>query len=187
MTRFQRGDERLVVDDGAACGVHHDRAHWQQPNSFGIQPMIGLGVGRTIDRKELALREHVLRSGVEDRAQLLIRGKAPAIGVVDFHIESASPPGHSLANAAHAKDPEMLAGDMGPEHSGRRPARPGCLPDHPLAFMGPSGSAQHQKHRDVRGSIRQDVGRVGHDDAARLGGGGVDMFIADREGGDNLD
>ena len=52
--------------------------------------------------------------------------------------------------------------------------------DEPLCFAKPPGRHQDQRHRDVGGRIREDAGRVRHDDRARGAGRDVDVVVADR-------
>jgi hypothetical protein len=106
---------------------------------------------------------------------------------MDLHVETARPLGDCLADAAHAEYAEPFAGEVRAQHPGRRPTRPCPFAHHALAFVGAAGSAQQKQHGDVGGGVSQHIGRVGDDNAAGLGGCGVDMLVTDRKGGNDFD
>lgn len=86
-----------------------------------------------------------------------------------------------------AVDSQALAGHMDAHHGGRAPDAPGVAADGPLALVSPAGSAENEQEGDIRGRIGQHVGRVADDDAPALAGLEVDVFVADRECGDDAD
>ena len=105
---------------------------------------------------------------------------------MDAESEAARPARHRTADPAHADDAEPLAIDPVAKHAGRRPAGPFAGPRHLVALGDAARHGQHQRHRDVGRIFGQDSRRVGNGDAARLGGGKVDMVHARSERSDQL-
>jgi hypothetical protein len=106
---------------------------------------------------------------------------------VNLQAEGMRPACHGLADAAHADDAEPLSPDAMAEHPGRRPARPVLtLGEDRGAFDQPPRHRENQRHGHVGGVLGQNFRRVGHGDAARMGGNDVDIVDAVAEIGDQL-
>ena len=112
-------------------------------------------------------------------------GRQPrAVVVVDRHVEAAGARATAWPMRPMPRMPRRLPVTWRPSMSVGAQELQLSLAHHPLALAGAARGAQHQQHGDVGGGVGQHVGRVGDDDAARLGGRQVDMLVADREGGD---
>jgi hypothetical protein len=93
---------------------------------------------------------------------------------------------HRLADAAHADDPQPLAGDSPAQHPGRRPAGEPAFADDVGAFDDPPQHGHHQRHGQVGGVLGQHPWGVGDDDPLRVGRHHVDVVDAGPEVGDQL-
>ena len=103
------------------------------------------------------------------------------------HAERLRPPRDGLADPARPHDPEDLALQVPPEQQVRRPAREASRPHHPVAFDDPARQGEHQRDREVRRGVGQDVRRIGHHDSPRRGRRPVDLVDADGVARDDLE
>ncbi len=104
---------------------------------------------------------------------------------MDLHVEGAGALGHSPADLAHAENSEPLAVEPLADELHGLPAAPFLLLQKPLALGRAPGRAKNKQHGDFGGGDGDGVGRVRHADAARFGGGKVDVIEADGIGGDD--
>ena len=64
--------------------------------------------------------------------------------------------------------PELLAAQLHAEHEVERPAVPAAAPNQPIAFGDPPRDRQNQGPGELGDRFGEHIGRVRHDDAARL-------------------
>lgn len=107
--------------------------------------------------------------------------------VMNLHIQPARLAGKGAAHAAHTDDPEPRTGELfADQHRGRPrlplPAAHKLVPRHRMPR-----SPQHQHQRQFRRSIRQNAGRVRHDNSPRLEAGQVAVIHPDGVVGDDLE
>ncbi len=88
------------------------------------------------------------------------------------------------ADAPHANNAKPLAPDTMPQHGCWRPATPFAAADHAFTFGHATRYRKNQRHRHVGGVFGQDIGCVGHGDAARPCGLQIDMVNTRPEIGD---
>ena len=103
----------------------------------------------------------------------------------DRHAEGSGALRHRLPMRPEPDDAELPAAQLHAEQLVERPSLPVAAPQHPLAFAQPAGHGQDQRQREIGRGIRQDVRRVGDDDAPLTRGGDVDVVVADGDVGDD--
>ena len=119
-------------------------------------------------------------------ALLQLRRQAIKVAVVDFHTEAAGYARQFPPDPAEAEDAELLTLQRHAQELGGRPAFPFAGADHPLPLTGAAGGHQHQGEGAFGRGEGENLRRVRHHDAARVGGGDVDMVETDAECGDDL-
>ena len=127
---------------------------------------MGFRRGGAVKGQKLAHRQQVVKVLVVDGSALELRAQAMPVVVVDFHVEAARSSRHDLADPAHADDAQAFSGQLDPELADRTPVRPGVGAQHAGALVGTPCRTEHQQQCNFRGRIAEDLGRVGHGDAA---------------------
>ena len=112
--------------------------------------------------------------------------RASRARVGDGHAERRRLVGDRAADAADADEAELLAAQLHAEHVVERPAAPRAGAHHALAFAEPPRDREDQAPGEIGARVGQHVGRVGDGDAARAAGRHVDVVVADRDVGDDL-
>ena len=179
---------RFDFDEAAARRRDDDRRLLHRCKLSGADDALGLGRHRQMDADEICRRDSVLQR----RHRLYprrVHGSVAHVGIVGehSHAEGLRTLTHLTADPAEAQDPEGLAVDV-------QAPQEVPLPGLPLAGAGvmvglhdPAGGRHQQRPREIRGRLGEDVGRVGDHDPAPTGGGHVDVVVADRDVGDDLE
>ena len=101
--------------------------------------------------------------------------------VEDAHVESRGAPRDGAADPSEAQDAERLAVHVGAPEEIPLPALPLARAREVVGLDDAPGGRHQERPREVGGGLGEDVGRVGHDDAAAPGGRDVDVVVADRD------
>ena len=102
-------------------------------------------------------------------ALLQLRRQAIKVAVVDFHTEAAGYARQFPPDPAEAEDAELLTLQRHAQELGGRPAFPFAGADHPLPLTGAAGGHQHQGEGAFGRGEGENLRRVRHHDAARVG------------------
>jgi len=154
----------------------------------GREQVIGGRRVRAVHRNDVHPGQHLVEALPIGRLQLLGDARADrfSVVVVDLQAERPGAAGDRLADPAHADDSQPLAGDTAAHHPGGRPAVEVSGLGDVGAFDDPAGHGHDQRHGQVSGVLGEDARGVGDGDAARVGGGDVDVIDARPEIGDQL-
>ena len=99
------------------------------------------------------------------------------------HVEAARPLRHRPADTAHTEDAERLASHAHAEQIALPNPIPPSRAHDLVVFVGAPRRRQQHHEGEVGRAFRQHVGRVGHDDTARLRRRNIDVVVADTAGG----
>ena len=179
--RFERGDQRPIIDQAAARGVGDDRAPGQHRQPRFAQPLPRSRATRRVQRKNLARAKEPLLVGVENRARLALGRQARDVVVVHFHREPARNPRKLPPDPAHPENPEPSPRNFRPDELRRSPAHPLPCAHQPLALARPPRRGEDQQHGKLGGRDRKHVRRVAHADPAQLRRIEIDMLEPDAE------
>ena len=184
MARFERVIERVLDDEAAARAIDDAHALLHLGDRRRIDDAARLVGQRRVQRDEIGAAEDVVELDLLDadldrplRRQERIEGD-------DLHLEAERPVGDDRADIAAADDAQRLVEELD--------AHEAVL--LPLAGMGRgiglgdlAGQRHHQRDRVLGRGDGVAEGRVHHDDAARRGGGNVDIVDADAGAADHLE
>ncbi len=160
----QRLDQGLFIDDRAAGRVDQDgvRLH---PGQLGRPDQVPC-----LLRQGHVKRQHV-RCGQQGRQihRLHLVGRfvfwlAGSAVVGNRHAEGLCPGGDGSADPAHADDPQLLAGQVGPDHQAKGGAELFLRSDQPVGFRDPARGRQQQRPGQFGCAVRHLVRQVGDHD-----------------------
>ncbi|ENN84449.1 hypothetical protein RHSP_22289 [Rhizobium freirei PRF 81] len=183
-------DQRRLIDDIAARRVDDVACRLQQRQAAGGDQMIRRRRRRAVDRNDVDAGEHLVEAVPIGRLQFVLRRRIDplAIVIMDRKAECLGAAGNGGAYAPHADNADTLAVNASPQHPGRRPSGPfaGIIRQDAGTFRQPSRDGENERHGHVGGIFGQDIGRVGHGDAATSRSFDIDMIGAVGETGNQL-
>ena len=141
-----------------------------------------------MDADEVRLAEQWIELAAR-HAQLLLhlRGGWELVVVDDAHAERPGATSHAAPDATETHDAQRGATDVVPEQHVDRPAGKGAAADETVGLEQPAAGRHQQGEGEIGGGVVEDSGRVGDHDAVPGGGGDVDVVVADRHVGDDLE
>ena len=94
--------------------------------------------------------------------------------------------GDRTADAADSDQAELFSAQLHAQHVVERPAAPCAGANHALAFAKPTRHREDERPGEICARVRQHVRRIGHGNAARAARRDIDVVVADRNVGDDL-
>ena len=174
--RLERRDQRVLVDDGAAGDVHQVTVRAERVEDGGVHQPVGAGPARGEHDQHVARLRERDGAGVVGPRDVLRTARV----VVHLGAEGLQP---LRRGGADTTQPEH-ADDRAAHVAGQRhllAARPRATADEPVGRRDPAQHVDDEERGQVGHRVGQHVGGVGHDDAAPLGLGHVDVVVADAE------
>ena len=187
VTVFQRLDQRIVIDQRAACAVHQHRPASHLRQRHAVDHANGLGRRRTGE-------DHDIR-GAQQIGQLRVIGDVAGHGaggqrsrvmIGDPHPQRAQDAGDLAPDPAHADDPRGAPLQFKTDQLGRVPALPRPRAHQINAFLRPPRQPECQEHRRFRHRRAEHIGRIEHPDPAFGQGFQIQMVRTHRIGCDDL-
>ncbi len=179
----ERVDQRVVVDQLAARGVHDPHAVLHLRDRRGVDHAARLGVRRQVQRQEIGALEHPVE-GVALDAELLeaLGGDERVVGE-HAHLEADRAPRDLLADPAEAEHAERLLGEL---DAAPLRALPAALLERGMRLRNVACEGNEQADRVLgrRDDVR--LGRVGDDDSATRRRVDVDVVDPHSRAADHL-
>ena len=182
------GQSRLV-DHFTAGRIDQDGMGLKQLHAPGGQEVEGCGRVGAVDRHHIHAGQHLVEALPIGGLQLFFDAWADGFAVVimDLQTKGLGALGHGLTDPAHTDNAQALAIDPATHHPGRRPALKAAALNHLSALNDAAGGGQNKGHGHIGGVFGQNAGRIGHGNAARIGGGDIDIIDPGPEIGDQLE
>ena len=177
-------DERLLVDQLAACSVDESRPVAHAGERVPVHDPARLRAERQVQRQELGFLEHVahrLRALDPELAVALLRDERVVRD--DAHPETARPAGDLLTDPPEAEHAERLAGELDPAPLRALPA---ALLECGVRLRDVPRERDEQPDGVLRGGDDRRLGRVRDDDPAARRGLDVDVVHPDAGAADHL-
>ena len=142
LSRLQRSDQIVVVDEIAARGVHDNGAARELRQRRRVDRAASLGRRRRADRQHVAHGEQAVERVVIDRA-LLVGGVATAaIIIMNLHVEGAGALGDGLSDLAQPHNAEPLAVESAPNELHGLPTARLLVLQKPFALRARAGPSR---------------------------------------------
>ena len=148
-----------------------------------------MGIGRigSVNADEIGLlQQFVHRNMRKVIGCLFLWRKALAIVVQDLHVEAAGPPRHCFANPARANQSECGMVNLGAAEEQRSPVRKFARPYITFRLGHAARRRNQQAECQVRRCVGEDARRIGDCDPKTSSGRDIDVIIANRHIGDQL-
>ena len=184
---LKRRDERGIVDHAAARGIDEDRARFHFLQFRRADVIMRRRRIRHLQHDEIGLREQFVLARVLRVEPFLDVARQPVAVVVEHaHLETGRAPHDLLPDAPHADHAERGVMHVDAEHLLQVPAAP-----LPLAHVGfglgkAARRREYQRPGEIRRAVVEHARRVGRHDAARAARRNVDVVVAYRDVGDDL-
>ena len=179
LPRSDRLDERLLVDERAARGVHEPRAVAHPPDRVAIDEAAGLVGERGVERHDVRGAEQLVeRLGLLDTQVAEPVAAHERVVRDDVHRQAECAPRDLLSDPSEADHAERLPGQL---DSPVARALPATLLQRRMRLRDVSGERDDQSDRLLRSRHDRRLGRVrDHDPATRCG---VHVHVVDADAG----
>ena len=133
LSAFECSHDGISIADLSPGGVDDVSTPFHRRDELVVEEMLGLGVQRSVDRDDVAMRHHRRRALVEAETELALdlSRQAVAIRVMKLDVERLQPPQDGKADASSGHRPNRHALEVvGPfDTVGDIPTPVGCFSD----------------------------------------------------------
>lgn len=174
--------QRIFIDQRPARDVHQYGATRQSVERSTVDDAVSVRLGRGVDGKEVAMRQHLMERREVCGALFKLRRQTPGLMVEHGHIETPSPPRDCTADPAQPKDSETLAAETNTKQIALAKATaPALAHDAVILASAPGGAKQHHEGK-VGGTVGKHTRRVRHNQAVCFGRRDIDVVVTDGTG-----